>query len=59
MDILPNDRVSTEGGQLQSLTSTPIEDLAEEVLYWGCKQIDQDTNRGTSFQSASNTTTAH
>ncbi|MGH2532363.1 MAG: C1 family peptidase [Thermomicrobiales bacterium] len=30
-----------------------VEDLAEEVLYWGCKQIDQDVTPGTSFQSAS------
>jgi C1A family cysteine protease len=29
------------------------EDLAEEALYWGCKQVDRNWSSGTSFQSAS------
>lgn len=29
------------------------QDLAEEALYWGCKQIDGNWTTGTSFQSAS------
>jgi C1A family cysteine protease len=29
------------------------EDLAEEALYWGCKQVDGNWNTGTSFLSAS------
>lgn len=29
-----------------------IEDLSEEVLYWGCKQVDGDHESGTSFHSA-------
>jgi len=33
---------------------TPVaEDLAEEALYWGCKQVDGNWTMGTSFQSAS------
>lgn len=30
-----------------------IEDLSEEVLYWGCKQVDGDREPGTVFPSAS------
>jgi hypothetical protein len=30
----------------------PDQDLAEEVLYWGAKQIDKDPNQGTSFEAA-------
>lgn len=30
-----------------------IEDLSEEVLYWGCKQIDEDREPGSVFPSAS------
>src|SRR5712692_5566143 len=29
-----------------------VEDLAEEVLYWGCKQVDGNYTPGTSFASA-------
>jgi C1A family cysteine protease len=33
---------------------TPVaEDLAEEAVYWGCKQVDGNWTTGTSFQSAS------
>lgn len=28
-----------------------VEDLAEETLYWGCKQIDGDTDDGTYLDS--------
>ena len=31
----------------------PVEDLSEEVLYWGCKQIDHNADPGTFFHSAS------
>jgi C1A family cysteine protease len=37
----------------RSLASTVVEDLAEEVLYWGCKQVDQNVIPGTTFRSAS------
>src|SRR5690349_3511394 len=30
-----------------------IEDLSEEVLYWGCKQVDGDREPGSVFSSAS------
>lgn len=29
-----------------------IEDLAEEILYWGCKQLDRNQSSGTVFTSA-------
>ncbi|MEA2582589.1 MAG: hypothetical protein QOF33_674 [Thermomicrobiales bacterium] len=37
----------------QVVTASVIADLAEEVLYWGCKQVDQNVIPGTSFYAAS------
>jgi hypothetical protein len=37
----------------RSVAFAGVEDLAEEVLYWGCKRIDQDLIPGTTFPSAS------
>lgn len=38
---------------LRSARAVLAEDLAEEALYWGCKQVDGNWTTGTSFQSAS------
>jgi C1A family cysteine protease len=38
---------------LRSTATVAAEDLAEEALYWGCKQVDGNWTTGTSFQSAS------
>ncbi len=38
---------------LRSAATVAAEDLAEEALYWGCKQVDGNWTTGTSFQSAS------
>ncbi len=39
--------------RVRNLESGAIEDLSEELLYWSCKQIDEDRDPGTSFSSAS------
>ena len=36
----------------RAANTSSIEDLSEEILYWGCKQIDGDLEPGTSFSSA-------
>jgi len=38
---------------LRAAGSPVGEDLAEEAVYWGCKQVDGNWTTGTSFQSAS------
>jgi len=38
---------------LRAAGATGGEDLAEEAVYWGCKQVDGNWTPGTSFQSAS------
>lgn len=38
---------------LRAAGTTVAEDLAEEALYWGCKQVDGNWKTGTSFQAAS------
>jgi hypothetical protein len=39
-------------GERARLTGSPPDDLCEEVLFWGAKQIDGDASNGTRFSSA-------
>ncbi len=39
--------------KVRNLQNGAIEDLSEELLYWRCKQIDEDREPGTSFSSVS------